>query len=597
MPDATALESVELAVLANRFEGVVRAMMNTLMRTSRSGVINTARDFSCCVLTADHELLCFAESLPIHVMSGPDIMARHMVAFHPELRRGDAFLHNCPYHGNSHAADHAILVPVVDDGGVHRFTVMAKAHLADCGNAKPTTYMAEARDVYAEGALIFPCVKTQENHRDIADVIRMCRARIRAPEQWWGDYLALMGAARIGETRLLELGAETGWDRLRAFEGQWFDYSEARMRALVARLPVGSATVGACHDPIPAAPDGVPIKVSVTIRPEKGEIGIDLTDNMDCQPFGLNLSEATARSAAMVGVFNSLHEDIPGNAGSFRALDIRLRENCVVGIPRHPTSCSVATTNLFDRTANAVQRAFAEIADGFGMAEVGCGLPPSQAVISGPDPESEDGIFINELKLAWTNGAASPYADGWLNAGGVGDGGALLRDSIELDEMRFPIRILAQRLLPDSEGPGRFRGAPAAYLEYAPTGSAIEVMYISDGTIAPAEGVRGGGAGARAEQYRRLADGTTVALDICGRETVPPGESIISICCGGGGYGRPVDRDPEMVAGDVGRGLVSAARARLIYGVVLDGSGAVLRRETERLRATMGGLSDETVHL
>src|SRR5690606_9943777 len=93
MPDATALESVELAVLANRFEGVVRAMMNTLMRTSRSGVINTARDFSCCVLTADHELLCFAESLPIHVMSGPDIMARHMVAFHPELRRGDAFLH------------------------------------------------------------------------------------------------------------------------------------------------------------------------------------------------------------------------------------------------------------------------------------------------------------------------------------------------------------------------------------------------------------------------------------------------------------------------------------------------------------------------
>ena len=129
-------------------------------------------------------------------------MSRTMVEFHPQLRRGDAFLHNSPYHGNSHAADHTIMVPVIDDDGAHRFTVFAKAHQADIGNSMPTTYTGNALDVYNEGALIFPAVQVQRDYQHIDDVIRMCRLRIRVPEQWWGDYLALIGAARIGEREL-----------------------------------------------------------------------------------------------------------------------------------------------------------------------------------------------------------------------------------------------------------------------------------------------------------------------------------------------------------------------------------------------------------
>ena len=165
------VDGVRLAILANRFDSIARKMTNTLLRTGRSGVLNIARDFSCCIITAGHELLATAESLPIHVLSGPDMMARSMLEFHPDLKRGDAFLHNSPYHGCSHPADHTILVPVIDDAGRHRFTVLAKAHQADCGNARPTTYMGAARDVYEEGALIFPAVKVQEDYRDIEDII------------------------------------------------------------------------------------------------------------------------------------------------------------------------------------------------------------------------------------------------------------------------------------------------------------------------------------------------------------------------------------------------------------------------------------------
>jgi len=132
-------------------------MANTLLRTARSGVINTARDFSCVIVTADCELLGAADSYPIHVTGGADMMARAMKEIHPDLKRGDAFLHNSPYHGNSHAADHTILVPVFDDGGIHRFTVLAKAHQADCGNSLPDDLMGRARDVYEEGRADIPC--------------------------------------------------------------------------------------------------------------------------------------------------------------------------------------------------------------------------------------------------------------------------------------------------------------------------------------------------------------------------------------------------------------------------------------------------------
>ena len=174
----TTLDGAKLAILSNRLGGICKKMGNTLLRTGRSGVLNRAKDFSCCIVTRDCELLTAEESLPIHVLSGPDLMAKSMHAFHPILTKGDVFLHNSPYHGNSHPADHTLLMPVIDDSGEHHFTLLAKAHQADIGNSIPTTYHGTARDVYEEGALIFPAVKVVENYQTIDDIVRMCRMRI-----------------------------------------------------------------------------------------------------------------------------------------------------------------------------------------------------------------------------------------------------------------------------------------------------------------------------------------------------------------------------------------------------------------------------------
>lgn len=580
-------DGAQLAVLSHRFQAIVRQMQNTLARSARSGVLASARDFSCCILTAEGDILMTGQSPPIHVMGGPDLQARALADFYPRMRAGDAFLHNSPYHGNTHAADHSIMVPVVDAEGVHRFTIVAKGHQADCGDSIPTTYMVSARDVYEEGALIFPVVRVQEDYTDLDDIIRMCRMRIRVPEQWHGDFLALMGSARIGERAVLSLGAEVGWESLRAFSRQWFDYSEARMVAAIAELPAGRAVTTTRHDPFPGVPEGIPIRADVEVRPDDGMIEVDLTDNVDCVPCGLNLSEATSRTAAMIGVFNSIDHTVPHNQGSFRRIAVRLRENCVVGIPRHPVSCSAATTNLADRLGNIVQRAMAEIGSGFGLAEAGTGMSPSEAVISGIDPRHDGEAFVNQLFTAPNGGPGGPQADGWLTLDDLLSGGAVLVDSVEVAELKHPILIAGRSLIPDSEGAGRHRGAPGLMVEYGPVGCTIEAIYANDGTITPMMGAAGGEAGATAAQYRRETSGELTEIGPVGPVMVNDGEFLLSRTSGGGGYGSPLDRDQDMVAKDVAEGWISRERALTVYGVVLDEAGLADPRATERSRMLM----------
>ena len=581
MTGVVALDGVQLVILNKRLEGVCRKMANTLFCTGRSGVLNTARDFSCCIVTADNQLLATAESLPIHVLSGPDLMAAAMQEFHPVLKRGDAFLHNSPYHGCSHPADHTILVPVLDDHGRHRFTVVAKAHQADCGNSLATTYMGGARDVYQEGALIFPAVRVQENYQDVEDIIRMCKMRIRVPEQWWGDYLAEMGAARIGERELMALAEEIGWDTLDAFTDQWFEYSEKRMSAEIARLPAGEMTVSSAHDPFPGAEDGIEVKVKLAIDPAEAMIDIDLRDNPDCLPCGLNLSKACSRTAAMVGVFNSIDHTVPPNAGSFRRIRVRLRENCVVGIPVHPTSCSVATTNVADHVSNGVQRAIAELADGAGMAEVGYVIPPSVGVISGHKPDSGE-PFVNQIFLGFGAGAASCSADAWLTIGHVGNAGLCYQDSAEVDEQVFPIFVKGRHFVTDTGGAGCYRGGGGMHVEFGPDGCDLEVGYVSDGTLNAAKG-------ARAQQFVRRANGESETLDACAQVPLRDGETIVSVSCGGGGFGSPLERPAADVAFDAREKWISVGAAEQVYGVVLSADGETDIAASETLRREMAG--------
>lgn len=299
----------------------------------------------------------------------------------------------------------------------------------------------------------------------------MCRARIRVPDQWWGDFLANLGSVRIGERELLALGRELGWDTLAGYAESWFDYSEKKMVEAIGRLSSGRIVLHSTLDPVPGIPGGIPVKVDVEIDAARAMITVDLRDNPDCQPCGLNLTEATAVSAAMIGIFNAiLDHHVQANAGSFRRVDVKVRENCCVGIPRHPYSCSVATTNLADHVTNPVQRAIAELSPGFGQAATGPIQPPGMGVISGRDPHHGGEPFINQVHIGVSGGAGTPVTDGFLSIIHAGNAGMCHIDSVEVDELHHPILIEDRHILEDSEGAGTYRGAPSIYSEYGPWG-------------------------------------------------------------------------------------------------------------------------------
>ena len=403
-----------------------------------------------------------------------------------------------------------------------------------------------ARDVYEEGAVILPCVKVQSDYQDIEDVIRMCQVRIRVPDKWKGDYLALLGAARVGEREVTKLAGEVGWDRLDAFVEAWLDYSEGRMAEAIRRLPNGRLTVHTQPRPVRArarrrAAEGH--RRAIT----DDEIEVDLRDNPDCLPFGLNLTEATARSAAMLGVMNAINGYAPANAGTFRRLHVHLRENCVVGIPRHPASCSVSTCNLPDRVGNAVQRAIAELAEGYGMAEVGLSVPGLGGRPVGTRPaHTASEPFIDQLVLRLHLRPRRPRRRRLADAGRHR---RRRRVAVELGRDRRAALPGADRE-PPHRARHRGRGVPARRAFSLAASSTPTVGRVR----AHVPQRRHDQPRARHARRRRRRDGLAGAP---GRRR--PSTSSISApasgsararrfmcrCCGGGGYGDPLEREPE----------------------------------------------------
>ena len=572
------LAPVQLLVMANRLDGIGREMTNTLVRTARSATL-VARDFSCAIVDADHDLISAPEGIPVHVF-GSGLLCESMGELHPDFQEGDAFLHNDPYLGNTHPADHTILVPVFAEGE-HVFTTCVKAHQADIGNAIPTTYTPKAIDVYAEGALIFPCVWVQRDYQDVGDIIRMCEKRIRVPEIWYGDYLAMVAGARVGEQRLQEFCRKFGLDTVKRFVGEWKDYCERLAESAIRELPAGRVHASTALDPFPGVPEGIPLQAEIDVDPAAGRVTIDLRDNPDCTPTGLNLSECTAINSGISGVLTVLNSKrdataslVPNNAGVFRRITVLIRENCVVGIPRHPASCSMATNTVADRALGMIYSAFGRLADGIGLAEPCWGSCPFEAVVSGFNRKRGE-PYVLQLFSGTAGGPASAETDGWVTFSIPAGGSLAYVDETEVIEQKYPFVVFETKVRPDSEGAGRRRGAPGNICIYGPLDGSMEAHYSLDGMFNVPKGVQGGGPALRPEAWLIEQDGSTRFLpDIVGEQRIEEGTRLLSLSSGGGGYGQPHTRDAGAVLADVVEGYVTIERAADVYGVVVAGDPA-----------------------
>jgi len=230
------IDLLTMVVLQNGVKTAGADMTETLVRSARSGVLNTAYDFSCTFITRDFSTVATAGGgLPFHLNS-MDLVPRALAAkFGGDMEEGDVFACNSSYMGNTHCADLTLVSPVFSGGAMVGYAC-ARAHLADIGFPTPTTYDRPCKDYYAEG-LTLPGVRIQRGRRDVQEVIDICMANIRSPDVFYGDYLAMIASLRVGEARIAALCDKYGADTFLAFAEEFGRYGERMAREAIGRLP------------------------------------------------------------------------------------------------------------------------------------------------------------------------------------------------------------------------------------------------------------------------------------------------------------------------------------------------------------------------
>lgn len=543
-------DPVTLAVLDNRFRAIVEEMGEAMLRTSYSQILNSSRDFSIALCDAACRLVAQADHIPVHVGAMPWAAKGVADAFRGEVREGDIFLMNDPAFGGSHLPDLTIVLPVFAEGSL-RFWSVVRAHQTDIGGATMGGYNPGATELWQEGLRV-PPIRLGEGGRLREDLVRLVVTNTRLARDVRGDLMAMIGAARLGETRLLPLLAKHGGDALDAAVSAILDLAEAHARRIVAAWPDGEWTGEAILDDDGFDRVDVAIRARVTKRGDA--LRVDLTES-DPETTGfVNSSFANMRSAVAMAFAFLLDPEVSKNDGAFRPLEVVAKQGTVVWAheERPVTMCTSHCSNeIVEAIIRAMQHCCPERAMG------GWGRR-FRVAIQGRDARRPGRGFVWHMFHARPGGGGSSGGDGWSTSGEWHSAGGLKFGSVEMAEARFPLHFEHHEFLPGSAGDGQHRGGLGGELVLrVESDGPCRANTAGDGVRHGAAGIRGGKDGAPHHYVLRRGDGTERVLKT--KEVgipVQPGDRLHVRAGGGGGWGDPAARDAAARERDAREGYV-----------------------------------------
>jgi N-methylhydantoinase B len=557
------LDPVTFEVLKNAFVNIVDQMAEQIFRTCYSFVIYS-RDFS--------SALCDPEGNT--VMQGSGDIAAHVGTLHftaksvidafgDDIHPGDVFVVNDPFAGGTHFNDTRIVRPLFYEGELLGFS-QANGHWADVGGAVPGSFNITALDHMAEGLRITP-VRVWQGDRFLSDVAHLIANNTRAPHDIIGDMQAQAEATRVAEREIQRLCDKYGVDTIKTAFAEVQDYVEQLTRARVANLPDGTWETEDYIDQDPVLGEGlIPIRLKLTI--EGDAIHYDLTGSHPTISTFLNACFGGSFAAIVAGT-KIQFPDLPLNSGFYRVVTLDWGPEGTVVNSVWPTPCAGFCSGPFEKIMNSVFELWANILPERAMA---CTFNLEYLLVGGRDKRVEGKPYF--MWYDWMVGGwgGRNGKDGYGATGPV-FGVQLGTQPFEGQERLAPVLTNGHELIPDSAGPGKWRGGLGA--EKGGTLYAAErsvVSYCCDRERSVTWGLWGGLPSIpHGVWVNKGKDNERYLGSIFSGVPIYEGDEFTRPSAGGGGVGDPLLRDPAAVCEDVADGYVTAERARKDYGVVV----------------------------
>jgi N-methylhydantoinase B len=569
------IDPVTFEVIQNGLGSIVDEMALTVMRTAYSGVVKDALDYSTGFCDRSGTVIAQGLTIVLHLGSFPSAVNGILAKYDGRIFPGDVFILNDPYSsGGIHLPDIYVIKPVFAEGELQGFAC-ALAHHTDVGGLVPGSNSTAATEIYQEGICI-PTLKLFERGVPNEAIFAILERNVRVPDKVLGDLRAEIAAVAIGEREYLALLGRYGAERFREYSDALLDYSERLAREEIAALPDGRYEA-ACHidgDSIESGP--VTIHVNLTIAGD--QMTVDFAGSSPQVKAGINSPIAFSQSAVYGAVRLILDPAAPNSAGYFRPIRVVAPAGTVVN-PVLPGACGARGITGF-RVMDTVLRALAQAAPDRVPADGEGG----NSIISMGGYDELYRPFVYVDLIAGSRGGA-PWRDGV--EGSPHPGSNIANTPVEIAEVELPIRIEQYGLLPNSGGPGKHRGAVGQTREVRLLAHDAVLQLRSDKRRFPPYGLHGGKPGTPSWNLLNPGPGELV-LPTMGMIGIKRGDVLRHTLAGGGGWGDPLERDPELVRRDVWNGLMTADYACNEYGVVLDPETlAIDEAATARRRAEL----------
>lgn len=548
-------DSVELGILWDRLVSIADEVVSALVSTSFSTMVRESGDLSCVLFEGGgRSLVQGTLAVPSFTGTAP-LTLRHMLERFPpaSLEPGDVLLTNDPWLGTGHVYDANVMRPIFAGDRLVGYS-MSVTHLPDVGGPG---YSSAVREVYEEGLRI-PVMKLMKRGRPNEELFELIRENVRLTDMVIGDLMANVTCNEVAGRLLVEFMEEYRLDDLGGLSEAIIATTEQAMRAKLQAIPDGTYRNRIAIEGID---DQLTLACALTVDGDRVHVDFDGTGPVVGR--GINVPLCYTRAFVNYSLKCLTIPEIPNNEGAANPITLAAPAGCILNA-RPP----VATGGRHVIGHYVTPLMFGALEDVLpDQVQADCGML-TQFYFQGTSPE---GRGISSIFFAAGGYGALCDLDGWPATPGPSN---MIGTPVEVWENETGITMVEKTLLPDSGGAGEFRGGPGQDLTLRnDTGNELTVSTFAGRTEFPAEGYRGGRAGAL--RQHRIND---QPVHPKGRYTLAPGASIRTLEAGGGGFGPPERRPVEKVLDDVRRGYVTLEGARRDYGVLVDLAAGTARR-------------------